>query len=214
MKDSIKVLFREYLEAILAALFLAWFIRVFVLNILYIPTENMKPGLESGDFVMGWRLAYGFPVPLTKGQRLNPKQPQPGDVVALRFPGDEEQMIVRRVVGLPGDRIKIHQGVVWVNGKALSQEERAGGQVWEKRPGAATKASYPIVPNPGADMGEVKVPAQKLFVLADNRLGSDDSRDWGFVPIQNVESELVLIWFSMETGDFQVRWSRLFNSIQ
>ena len=87
----VQVIFREYLEGIIAAVFLAAFLRIFVFNVLYIPTDNMKPGLEKGDFVLGWKLAYGFQLPLAGGDRLNQKIPSRGDVVAFRFPGDEEQ---------------------------------------------------------------------------------------------------------------------------
>ncbi len=211
MKYPIQVLFREYFEGIVAAIFLALFLRFFVLNIFYIPTTNMAPTLVKGDFVMGWRLSYGFPLPLMKGERLNLKVPDRGDVISFRFPGDEEQIIIRRVVGLPGDKLSIQAGVIKINDRELEQVEGAGGTV-EKTPSGR---EYKILSNPGLEIDELVVPPESLFVLSDNRSKSDDSRDWGFVPVKNVESELMLVWLSVsgQNEGSEVLWSRVFNGI-
>lgn len=211
MKYPIQVLFREYFEGILAAVFLALFLRVFVVNILYVPTENMKPGLIRGDFVIGWRLSYGFPLPLMKGERLNFKPPQAGDLISFRFPGDEEQIIIRRVIGLPGDRVKISKGEVFINDQPLPTEASPKGGVIEQA--AQSGQPYSIVPNDAAEMAEIQVPEDGLFVLSDNRLRTDDSRDWGMVPLNNIESEVWLIWLSIDNSQegVKVLWPRLFQ---
>ena len=208
MKYPIQVLFREYFEGVLAAIFLALFLRFFVLSILYIPTDNMNPNLMRGDFVIGWRLAYGFPLPLMRGERLNFKQPKRGDLIAFRFPGDEEQIIIRRVIGLPGDQISIKGGVISVNGELLQQKALEGGGGEESSFGSQTK--YLVTGNPKSMLSELKVPRDSLFVLSDNRLRSDDSRDWGFVPMKNVESRIVLVWLSVENSEegLKVQWPR------
>ena len=214
MKYPIQVLFREYFEGILAAVLLAFFLRFFVLNILYMPTNNMNPELVRGDFVIGWRLSYGFPLPLMKGERLNAKVPQRGDVIAFRFPGDEEQIIIRRVIGLPGDKVKIDQGRVFINGLIMPQAESSSGRAVEAGPEG--KVKYFIIPNPEARLEELEVPAGGLFVLSDNRLKTDDSRDWGVVPVNNVESELALIWLSIDNGEqgLKVLWDRIFRRVR
>lgn len=213
MKYPIQVLFREYFEGILAAIILALFLRFFVLNILYMPSDNMNPGMRRGDFVLGWRLSYGFPLPLMKGERLNFKGPQHGDVISFRFPGDEEQIIIRRVIGLPGDRIAIAKGVVIRNGSPLEQVESSEGAVEER---GASKVRYTILPNLQAKMQELVVPEDALFVLSDNRMKLDDSRDWGFVPFLNVESQVGMIWLSVasEPEGTKVLWERIFNWVQ
>jgi signal peptidase I len=214
VKYPIQVLFREYFEGILAAVFLALFLRFFVLNILYIPTENMNPELNRGDFVIGWRLSYGFPLPLMKGERLNFKVPTRGDVVAFRFPGDEEQIIIRRVVGLPGDTIKIDGGSVVINGEALIQEVHTSGHVIETD--LTGKVRYLITPSTKTNMDEIQIPEGALFVLSDNRTRSDDSRDWGMVPVKNVESEIALIWLSVDNSSegMQILWDRIFRRVR
>lgn len=212
MKYPIQVVFREYVEGILAAVFLALFLRLFVLNVLYIPTENMEPNLRRGDFIIGWRLSYGFPLPLMQGQRLNAKSPQRGDVVALRFPGDQEQILIRRVIGLPGEKLSMQDGAVVVNGVALPVEEQTADVQVEAGPEGR---SYAIRFNPQGRMAEVTVPEGHVLVLSDNRFRSDDSRDWGMVPIVNIESEISFIWLSMENSEqgFTIHWPRILSWI-
>lgn len=211
MKYPIQVLFREYFEGILAAVFLALFLRFFVINILYIPTDNMEPSLKRGDFVIGWRLSYGFPLPLMRGERLNMKPPVPGDVISFRFPGDENQIIVRRVIGVGGDQLKIEKGEISINGQVLQTKDLSKGLFLEK-PDQLGKG-YRILQNSKIEMTSLEVPKGSLFVMADNRFRGDDSRDWGFVPINHVESKIVWIWLSVENSGNQtsVRWDRMFQ---
>ena len=214
MKYPIQVLFREYFEGILAAVFLALFLRFFVVNILYIPSENLSPNLIRGDFVLGWRLSYGFPLPLMKGERLNLKVPKRGDLISFRFPGDEEQIIIRRVVGLPGDRISSKGGVISVNGISLVLNSLDGLKAREQA--FESDYEYDIMVNTTMEIEELEVPENKIFVLSDNRLKSDDSRDWGFVPVQNVESRIALIWLSVSNSDegISLQWPRILQSVK
>ncbi len=211
MKYPIQVLFREYFEGILAAVFLALFLRFFVISILYMPTNNMEPNLKRGDFIIGWRLAYGFPLPLMRGERLNSKVPEAGDMISFRFPGDEDQTIIRRVVGLPGDKIKITNGRIFVNDHPLILKEEKKGVFIEQAD--STGKTYKVRHNPEVEIDSLQVPENSLFVLADNRFKADDSRDWGFVPIKNVESKISWIWLSVDNSQptTQIRWPRLFQ---
>lgn len=209
----IQVLFRESFEGIVAAIFLALFLRFFVLSILYMPSQNMEPNLQKGDFVIGWRLAYGFPLPLMQGERLNFKAPKRGDLVSFRFPGDQEQIVIRRVVALAGDKLKIEKGVLFVNGEKISEAnpEENLKQINE----SFTKTeSYPIRHNPNTNLKELEVPEKQIFVLSDNRLKTDDSRDWGFVPMNHIESRLGFIWLSLKSesqDDLSINWDRIFH---
>ena len=206
----LQVLFREYFEGILAAIFLALFLRFFVFSILYIPTNSMEPNLQRGDFVIGWRLAYGFPIPLSQGERLNSKMPKRGEVVSLRFPGDEEQIIIRRIIGLAGDKIKINGQMISVNGAPLQRTQQPDGSSLETLPSAT---QYRVSLSSSALELEVEVPEGHLFVLSDNRKTTDDSRDWGFVPVKNLESQLGLVWLSVSNSGegLSIDWSRLFT---
>ena len=210
-KIPVQVIFREYFEGILAAFFLALFLRFFVVSVLYIPSDNMEMGLRKGDFIIGWKLSYGLPLPL-QGGRLNPKPPQRGDVVALRFPGDEEQILVRRIVGLPGDSLRIQEGRIEINGESAVYEEEYESlfESWPKE-----QLRYELKKPLLGDMEALQIPEGHFFVLADHRKRTDDSRSWGLVPFKNIESRMKFIWLSVgpEGGDLKVRWDRLFKRI-
>ena len=212
-KIPVQVIFREYLEGILAAVFLALFLRFFVFSVLYIPSGNMETGLLQGDFIIGWKLVYGFPIPLQGGERLNPKPPQRGDVVAFRFPGDEEQILVRRVIALPGDKIRISEGQIEINGQSARYSEEYG-QFFESWDGDQKK--YPIKGPLQGDMKVLEVPPDHVFVMTDSRTRMDDSRSWGAVPFKNLESRMQYIWLSVNhsEGGLKIRWDRLFKSIR
>jgi signal peptidase I len=146
-----------------------------------------------------------------------------GDVVILRTPTDRSQRLVKRVIGVPGDRIRLSQKVVFRNGAALNE------------PYAVHKANFidpfrdnfPSQPAPpvaaaASDMltnhvvkGEVLVPAQSYFVLGDNRDNSLDSRYWGFIPAADIVAKSVLIYDSEDrsSGQRRTRWNRLFRLI-
>ncbi|MEM7646460.1 MAG: signal peptidase I [Pseudomonadota bacterium] len=209
----VQVIFREYFEGILAACFLALFLRFFVVSVLFMPTDSMEPSLIKGDFVVGWRLSFGLPLPLMKGERLNFKPPKRGDLISFRFPGDEEQLIVRRVVGLPGEKISILAGKVIINGKPMVYEEIAEEGTW--RESVIGEASYEIKSLAPNDMPEVTVPQDQYFVLSDKRSHLDDSRDWGFIPNASIESRLGFRWLSLENGadGVRIRWDRLFSFV-
>jgi signal peptidase I len=211
-KYPVQVLLREYFEGILAALFLALFLRFFVISILYIPTENMEPNLKKGDFVISWRMVYGFPLPLMRGERLNFKSPQYGDVISFRFPGDEEQTIIRRVIGLPGDEIEIKEGQIFINKRPIPVTKTSQNMSQESY--LSGKKTFVIASNK-VNLDKIIVPEANIFVLSDNRIKTDDSRDWGFVPFNNIESRLGLIWLSVDTrkSGFNINKDRLFKGV-
>lgn len=210
-KYPLQVIFREYFEGILAAVFLALFLRLFVVSILYMPTGSMQPNLYKGDFIIGWKLAYGFPLPLMGGDRLNSKLPSRGQLVSFRFPGDIEQMVVRRVIGLPGDRISVEEGRLIVNGRPLEYIESEDGETLERWP--EENLSYAITGTWKGKMEAVDVPDDAFFVLSDQRSHLDDSRTWGVVPLRNLDSLVKVIWLSVDNSqrELTLRWPRMFH---
>ncbi|MCJ8276092.1 MAG: signal peptidase I [Bdellovibrionales bacterium] len=205
----VQVIFREYFEGIIAALFLAAFLRIFVVNVLYIPTDNMSPGLEKGDFVIGWKLSYGFPLPLSAGERLNQKLPQRGDIVAFRFPGDEEQTIIRRIMGLPGETVSISGGKVSINGQELKYSASEDVVIEQVGEGSFHNLKDALK----GDLKEVQIPEGQYFVLSDHRSQYDDSRAWGMVPLKNIESQIGWIWLSLDGAEegLGIQWPRMFQ---
>lgn len=208
----VQVIFREYFEGIVAAIFLAVFLRVFVLSILYIPASNMEPVLERGDFVLGWKLAYGFPLPLSGGERMNQKMPQRGDLVSFRFPGDQEQMVIRRVVAVPGDKVFIKEGRLNINGQEAEYKADEYSTA-ERLPGE--KEYHGLKGSLSGNFKAMTIPQGQFFVLSDNRGRQDDSRSWGLVPLQNMESLVMLIWLSLDSteSDMTLRRQRMFQRV-
>lgn len=123
---------------------------------------SMEPTLQTGEFVIVNKLAYLY------------GEPHIGDVIVFHFPRDPEQEYIKRVIGLPGDRVVVKEGQVSINGQPLEEGYIAASPVYE--------ASW-------------DVPADSLFVLGDNRNNSSDSHTWGPVPMENVVGKAVFVYW-------------------
>lgn len=234
-------LMREYMESLLVAVLLALAMRFFVISAYKIPTGSMLPTLKVGDFIFAYRLPYGFPIPFSGGERINARLPDRGDVVVFRYPGNEDVNYVKRVVGLPGDRIAIKNKKLFINDIESSYRPLSDGLIndvpnsdyysasGESFSGDAEHATDPTlehtVMNNHADQadffGPVVVAPGQIFVLGDNRDSSDDSRYWGTVPASHLEGRVVLIWLSLDWvhtwgGERwpTVRWDRVFKKVE
>jgi signal peptidase I len=163
----------------------------------YVPSGSMEPTLQIGDELLATKYPYGYStaslpgfVVLPKTQRLFGELPKRGDVVVFRWPGDRGQVWVKRVIGLPGDRIALHEGRVYINGEPVGLTRDGTGEVEREDGSRATAARYiETLPNgrkhqifkltpaePLDEMAEVVVPPGNLFVMGDNRDNSADSR--------------------------------------
>jgi signal peptidase I len=163
----------------------------------YVPSPSMEPTLLIGDMLLASKYPYGYGsaslpihVALPETGRVFAAMPKRGDVVVFRWPGDRSQVWVKRVVGLPGDRIQIRQGQLFINGQPAALKPDGIGEV-EDDNGASEPARRYVETLPGgvshtifkmADRGrlddtpEVTVPKDRLFVMGDNRDNSADSR--------------------------------------
>ena len=134
--------------------------------------SSMEPTLHTGEFVIVNRLAY------TLGS------PELGDVVVFHFPRDPEQEYIKRVIGLPGDQVKVMDGDVYVNGLALDEAYIAASPRYQ---------------------GDWDIPVETLFVLGDNRNNSSDSHNWGTVPMENVVGKAIFVyWPPTEWGVIKI----------
>ncbi|NKB82665.1 MAG: signal peptidase I [Nitrospirales bacterium] len=217
-----KSVIREYAEAIIIALLLAFFIRAFVVQAFKIPSGSMIPSLLIGDHILVSKLAYGLQWPqdcqfeiafppvncYSSKILMDFGSPERGDVIVFRYPEDEEKDFIKRVVGIPGDEVAIRNKVVYVNGKPLDDKaftQRIDSGVIDGRI------------NPRDNFGPVTVPKDSYFMMGDNRDQSLDSRFWGFVKSHKIKGRAFLVywsWSGMGHWSDWVRWGRIGQSIR
>jgi signal peptidase I len=192
---------REYLEALLVAGLFLGFTNTFVLKTFYIPSGSMENTLLVGDHLIVNRYVYGA-AGGGPGALLPTREPRRGDVVVFRSPEDPQIDLVKRLIGLPGDRIEIRQKQLYVNGGRVRDDDytvHRDPRVGNER----TSFNYQLYRRD--NFGPVTVPPDRYFFLGDNRDFSYDSRYWGAVPTHYVKGRAFLIYWSYggETPDGQ-----------
>lgn len=192
-----KSLFREYTESIIIAIVLALFIRAFVVQAFKIPSGSMEDTLLIGDHILVNKFAYGMQVPFLEfkvhffGLLGNPER---GDIIVFPFPRDASRDFIKRVVGLPGDRVEVQSHRVYLNGEPL------------KEPYVRLDEHSTLRSSPYRNWGPEVVPAGKLFVLGDNRDNSADGRDWGFLETEKVRGRAFIIYWSWDGAMPKLIW--------
>ena len=211
------------LRTIIGAVLLASFIRVVLFEAFEIEGPSMEPTLLNGDRVVVAKFMYGLFLPFAHQASLRWGQPKAGDVVIVKSPADEID-IVKRVIGVPGDRIEMRNDVLYRNGKALSQlnigpcldaDDRRindyGRCEWNREDlGRGPYYTSHSVDSSPSILHGMKVPEGHVFILGDHRDRSNDSRFFGPVHIARVKGRALLVYWSSEQG---VRWHRLGKAI-
>jgi signal peptidase I len=194
----------QSLQSLLYVIVIALFIITFIVQPFRIPTESMVPTLLVGDFLLVDKQVgievppWGF-APTSSIHR--------GDLIVFRYPVDPSMDLVKRVVGRPGDHVRLRDGHAYIDGRALSEPYtiRVPAEPDSYRDDFPMLASA----DPGVDSrwwiqmhalvsnGELTVPPDSYFVLGDNRNNSEDSRYWGFVPQADIVGKPILIYFSL-----------------
>ncbi|MCD6452654.1 MAG: signal peptidase I [Acidobacteria bacterium] len=179
-----KSVVRDYFESIVIAVILALFVITFVFQSFKIPTGSMEDTLLIGDHIIANKMIFA-PTRFSFERKILPvRDIKRGDVIVFRYPVDPNWNFVKRVIGLPGDKIEIKDRVVYVNDKPLSE------------PYVVHK--FPYLTTMGDNYGPVVVPKGCYFVLGDNRDNSRDSRYWGFVPRSLIRGRAFIIYWSYE----------------
>lgn len=198
-KAPAKSLLREYCASLGWALVLALVIRTFVIQTFEIPSGSMENTLEIGDHLIANKFLYGLRLPWS-GERLLPiRLPKRGDVVIFRFPEDRSQDFVKRLVGLPGDEIKVHDKQVYVNGEPFTNPHEIHKD----------SRMLPASMSPRDNFGPVRVPSGSYFMMGDNRDESYDSRFWGFVRESDILGMAMVKYWSLVPGTWTMRWGSL-----
>ncbi len=239
--------FVETVKVIVQALLIALVIRTFLFQPFNIPTGSLIPTLLVGDYLFVSKYTYGYSKhsapfsPDVFQGRVWAAEPKRGDIAVFKLPKDNATDYIKRVIGLPGDRIQVIDGVLHINNKAVDRQRVADfeavdawgrtqkvAQYRETLPGGV---SHTVIERDG-DRGYwdntkvYTVPPGHFFMMGDNRDNSTDSRDEqsvGAVPFENFVGRAEIIFFSIEEGEsawqiwrwpVSVRWNRLFQPIK
>ena len=235
----------DTIKTIIYAVVIAVLIRSFLFEPFKIPSGSMYPNLYIGDFLFVSKYTYGysrhsFPFsPRLFSGRIWADEPKVGDVVVFKYPQDNRTDFIKRIIGMPGDKIKLENGRLFVNGKQLERETKEDfvlrnnfgyaerfNHYEETLPNGKKHTILEISDDETCDnYDEVTVPQGNYFVMGDNRDRSDDSRiHVGFVPFENLVGKARFLFFSYDpqegawykpwTWGKKIRWRRLFNKIK
>lgn len=221
----------DWAKSFQLAVLLFLVVRALVVEAFKIPSGSMEGTLLVGDFLLVNKLVYGAEVPFTGTRLPAVRTPARGDVIVFQWPSDPSKIFVKRLVGLPGDTLRMEDGILFRNGVRLQEAyvrhtdpgvDPAGDEFrWQRdyvvRTAAASVSYHPSRNN----WGPLVVPGEHLFVLGDNRDNSLDSRYWGFVPDSLVRGQPMVVYYSYlpdssSRVDFltRVRWSRLGDRVR
>jgi signal peptidase I len=235
----------EIIKTILWALLLFLALRTALFQPFTIPSDSMEPALQNGDYMAVSKFDYGIsryslPLALPLGEgRLFGRQPRRGDVIVFKLPRDNATDYVKRLIGLPGDRVQVVHGMVWLNGRPLAQAPlrqvrdpdnpiRIVTEVRETLPdGRSYLTFHEDADHEGQNTGVYVVPEGQYFFMGDNRDNSADSR-WpkeagvGFVPAANLEGRARIVLVSWKPGAailkpwtwLDLDWGRFFKPIR
>ena len=248
----------EQVSTLLVAVVIALAIRAFLVEPFRIPSGSMFPTLLIGDHLFVNKLAYGPRIPFTDIRLPGFQEPERGDVIVFevaRNDGSEEGLrtdivaadlypnlpqddFVKRLVGLPGDRISINNGIVTING--VPAEQIATGEIFKDNRGASLVVrdelleecvhemlDDPILSNPFGRNREYIVPEGRYFMMGDNRDHSNDSRNWGTIRMDEMKGPAFFLYWSWDVNGnalqffnpanwwrAEKRWDRVFNRVR
>ena len=216
-EDVVDPVLVEYAKSLFPIIFLVLGLRSFVAEPFRIPSSSMMPTLLVGDFILVNKFSYGLRLPVLNTKVLSVGSPGRGDVVVFRFPGmgdgDPQAGMdyIKRVVGLPGDKISFSNQTLYVNDQAVAKRpvgayigtgkgrEMTGATLLDNQLPGRTHRILQASPYGDARLqGNWTVPEGSYFVMGDNRDHSSDSRVWGFVPEEALVGKAFLTWLNCE----------------
>jgi signal peptidase I len=169
--------FLDILEVIVFAIAIFLFIYLLVMQPHKIKGDSMQPNFPNGEYLLTDKVSYRF------------NQPSRGDVIVFEAPGENGDEFIKRVIGLPGETVSIHNNHVYINNQLLTEDYIAD---------ALTTQGGPFL----ADNQEITVPSDNVFVLGDNRPASSDSRRWGYVPFKSITGRAWIIYWPPSSMGF------------
>lgn len=207
----------EYSRSFFPVFFLVLILRSFLIEPFRIPSGSLEPTLLVGDFLAVNKFAYGFRLPVWEKKIIPIANPKTGEIAVFRWPPDPSYDYIKRVIGVPGDKISYHNKVLTINGKEMKQtfleyttDESSGKAVakYQENLNGIIHDIY-IRPEVAAEDFDIEVPEGQYFMMGDNRDDSADSRFWGFMADKYLRGKAFIVWMSWDGNTDRVRWSRI-----
>lgn len=214
----------EYSRSFFPVILIVLILRSFLFEPFKIPSGSMMPTLLVGDFILVNKYAYGVRLPTLETEILDLGKPERGDVAVFRYPKDQSLDYIKRVIGIPGDEISYRNRVLSINGvpvKKVPLGDYRGEDADMMKPPilmheeTVSEHTFRTLEQPYqlSLQGRARVPDGHYFVMGDNRDNSNDSRVWGFVPVENLVGRADMIWMSWDSDNSRVRFERIGQSI-
>jgi len=210
----------EYARSFFPVVLIVLVLRSFLFEPFRIPSGSMMPTLLIGDFILVNKFTYGIRLPVLHTKIVPMNAPKRGDIVVFRFPKDPSVDYIKRVIGLPGDKVAYYQKKLTINDRAINQVSLGNyaNVTEDEDPAAIEEVSENLISlehgilinhaQPTVE-GEYIVPAGHYFVMGDNRDNSNDSRYWGTVPEENLVGKAFFIWMSWNSDNSGIGFNRI-----
>lgn len=210
----------EFFRSLFIVFLIVLIIRSFIIEPYRIPSSSMMPTLLIGDFILVNKYHYGIRLPVIHSKIIANKSPQRGDIIVFRYPENPKLAYIKRVIGVPGDKIIYQYKKLYINDQLVSQTsqglyEAIGSGIMMDNDFLITEylddTEYQILNNPlrASEQISYVVPKDHYFVLGDNRDNSKDSRYWGFVPEENLMGRAFMIWMNWDWKAGGINFSRI-----
>lgn len=222
----------EYARSLFPVFFIVLALRSFIVEPFRIPSASMMPTLLRGDFILVNKFTYGIRLPVLNSRIIAGAAPQRGDIIVFRYPENPAIPYIKRVVGVPGDRVQYRDSTLTVNGKEATLKtlgvyhsdgvgKKHNGSYHLQEQLGETRHDILVSPTPARRLEvDSTIPAGHYFVLGDNRDNSRDSRYWGLVPDENLVGKAFYIWMNW-SGDgvlapstWDIDWGRIGSAVQ
>ena len=227
-KEKAKVLkapiVAEYCRSLFSVFLIVFILRAILFGNFNIPTGSMETTLPIGDFLIVNKTAYGIRMPFSNKVIIKTGEPERGDIVVFHYPVYTGVDFIKRVIGLPGDRISYIDKVLYINGKKMPQTFVRNKVVLDDSPTDPVKiyqenlgkVKHNIIDMPwrkSMNFRNLVVPKGEYFVMGDNRDNSADSRYWGFVPEKDLVGKAMFVWMSWNSNASsfwnKIRWHEI-----
>lgn len=215
----------EYARAFFPVLLIVFAIRSFIIQPYRVPTGSLEPTVLPGDFILVNQYQYGLRIPIWDAKFMPVGEPKTGQIALFYYPVNKRITFVKRVIGVPGDKISYVNKVLYINGKKATQkfiknavDRSEDGMkyrvaVYEENLSGVKHKIFVRPDKRGLNFYNLVVPKGKYFMMGDNRDSSDDSRYWGFVDGSDLIGRALLVWMSWNsfTNNWfhKIRWDRI-----